>query len=91
MGHYCHVCDTKLIGGIVPTCCDEIESLCYGCWDNIIKGVMPVELQQKIKQEVLDTGTISKKLLRQVKEWADKPPECVECGSTLNDTMFKNY
>jgi len=52
---------------------------------------MPVELQQKIKQEVLDTGTISKKLLRQVKEWADKPPECVECGSTLNDTMFKNY
>ena len=91
MGHHCYICGSKLIGGLVPTCCDEIECLCYGCWDDILKVNMPIELQAKIRQEISDTGNISKKLLRQIKEWSDQTPECIECGTTLDETMCKDY
>ena len=37
MGHYCDICDEKIHGGIIPTTCECIESICRPCWKSFFK------------------------------------------------------
>ena len=92
MGHYCYICSEKLSGGVTPTCCDNIECYCWGCWERLLKVTMPVELQQRIRDETLDfPGVITANTLRCILVWANQKPKCPECKTELTEDMIKDY
>ena len=91
MGHYCYECGEKLAGGVTPTCCDCIECFCWGCWQRLIHGTMSDQLQQNIKKDIIERGTLSEKTSEDLKVWTQKEPQCPECKTVLDEDMFHHY
>ncbi len=91
MGHYCYICAEKIVGGVVPTCCNEIECLCWGCWERLLECSMPTKLQQAIKKDILVGGVLSDETTEELKLWTEQDPECPECKSVLTKDMYNQY
>ena len=68
MGHYCYFCGEKLVGGYVPTCCENIESICTSCLNSFLNVHMSDELQSKIRTEILTMNSLSKETLDELSE-----------------------
>ena len=53
---------------------------------------MPVELQQRIRDETLDfPGVITEDTRRCILVWANQKPKCPECKTELTEDMIEDY
>ena len=93
MGHYCYFCDEKLVGGMVPQCCDGIECICEGCYEDAMNNRMSVELSNYLRDnfKVEDKEArvhVNEELLVWLKQ---KKPLCPECGTDWTTISFEPY
>lgn len=84
MGHHCHECGTKLVGGLTPTTCDCIECYCGGCWDALFECKY-VELDAQLYTK--DGNPYPKKIYQQT----EVNPKCPECGKVFEQDKCRDY
>ncbi len=93
MGHYCHFCSEKLFGGIVPTCCDNIECICDACYESVMSNRMSADLSKYILKNVkVEDGKATFPVNEDFLEWLEGTiPKCPECNADWNKTKFVDY
>ena len=85
MGHYCKVCDEKLVGGVVSNVCDCVECYCQACWDELFekKDVKVVEKLYKMVEGVEYDEVVYKKVQMET--------VCSECLIPMEYDGYEEY